>query len=183
MEDLKVIQAIQNGEMGLFSKLYDSYIDKIYKYVYLKTFDMATAEDITSDVFYSALNSIMKFDTESSWTFQSWLYTIASNKVKDFYKSNKHDVSLEDFLEESYSEDFAKKVDDKQKIDDVLTFLSGMKEDQKEIVLLRIWHDLSYQEISEMTGKTLDNCKKIVSRTLKNISANLVLLLVLIILL
>jgi DNA-directed RNA polymerase specialized sigma24 family protein len=44
---------------------------------------------------------------------------------------------------------------------------------------MRIWNDLSYKEIAEITGKSVDNCKKIVSRVLKNVNANLAVLLIL----
>jgi RNA polymerase sigma factor (sigma-70 family) len=62
----------------------------------------------------------------------------------------------------------------------VLSFIETLKADQKEVVLLRVWEDLSYKEISEITGKSLDNCKKIVSRSLKNIQANFILILLII---
>jgi RNA polymerase sigma factor (sigma-70 family) len=48
-----------------------------------------------------------------------------------------------------------------------LEFLQTIKKDQREVMMLRIWEDLSYKEISEITGKSADNCKKIVSRTLQ----------------
>jgi DNA-directed RNA polymerase specialized sigma24 family protein len=48
--------------------------------------------------------------------------------------------------------------------------------------MLRIWEDLSYKEIADITWKSLDNCKKIVSRSLKNIQANFILLLLIILL-
>jgi DNA-directed RNA polymerase specialized sigma24 family protein len=44
-------------------------------------------------------------------------------------------------------------------------------------LILRIWEDLSYKEIAEITWKTEDNCKKIVSRNLKNIAANFIIFL------
>ncbi|MGB2111176.1 MAG: RNA polymerase sigma factor [Patescibacteria group bacterium] len=58
-----------------------------------------------------------------------------------------------------------------------MDFLNTLKPEQKEIIILRIWEDLSYKEISEITGKSEDNCKKIVSRNLKNIAANFIIFL------
>jgi RNA polymerase sigma-70 factor (ECF subfamily) len=61
MGDEKIIAKIQAGETEYFSSIYDSYIDSIYRYVYLKTSVKEVAEDITSDVFLSALKNISRF--------------------------------------------------------------------------------------------------------------------------
>jgi RNA polymerase sigma-70 factor (ECF subfamily) len=61
MEDKELVIQCQSGHLGVFSELYDRYIDKIYKFVYIKTSNQETAEDITSDVFYKAMNSINTF--------------------------------------------------------------------------------------------------------------------------
>ncbi len=78
----------------------------------------------------------------------------------------------------SVKEDFWQDVDNKDKLKEVFHYLKDIKEEHREIVLYRIWEDLSYKEISENKWKSVDNCKKIVSRTLKTISANFILLLI-----
>jgi len=181
MEDKDLVIQCQAGNLSMFWELYDRYIDKIYKFVYLKTSSRDTAEDITSEVFYKAMNSIQSFRShEEGTSFKSWIYTIANNKVIDFYRTQKSVADIEDCYDLWIQEDFASDVDNHDKIEKILAFLGTLKADQKEVILLRIWEDLSYKEISEITWKSLDNCKKIVSRGLKNIQANFILILLII---
>ena len=181
MEDKELVIQCQSGNLSVFWELYDRYIDRIYKFIYLKTSSREIAEDITSEVFYKAMNSIGSFRSkEETASFKSWIYTIANNKVIDFYRTKKQVSDIEECYNLWTHKDFSWDVDNKDKVNKVLDFLETLKVDQKEVILLRIWEDLSYKEISEITGKSLDNCKKIVSRNLKNIQANFILILLII---
>lgn len=178
MEDKQIVLACQSWDLSRFWELYDKYINKIYKFIYLKTSSQEIAEDITSEVFMKAMNSLSKFDTEKqNYSFQSWIYTIAQNKVIDFYRTNKQTSDIQDYYDLWEYKDFAWDIDNKDKLNEVMKFLDTLKPEQKEIMILRIWEDLSYKEISEITWKSQDNCKKIVSRNLKNIAANFVIFL------
>lgn len=167
-------------DLSYFWKIYDKYIDKIYKFVYLKTTNKEVAEDIVSDVFMSAINNISSFDLGSSSSVSSWLYCIANNKVIDYYRTNKQNLDVCDYLDYSKSFDINQDIDNKNKLDDIISFLNTYKKDQRDIVIYKIWYDMSYKEISEITWKSVDNCKKIVSRVIQSISANFVLVLLLI---
>lgn len=72
-----------------------------------------------------------------------------------------------------YSEDIGTRIDTNDKIGEILTFLDTLGKDQKDIVIMRLWDDLSYKEISEITGKSVDSCKKTVSRVLAQIQTNI----------
>lgn len=180
MKDLEIVENCKDWELNNFSYLYDKYIDKIYKYIYLKTSNREVSEDITSDVFMSALNAINKFNITETSSVQAWLYRIAHNKIIDYYKADKWDVSLVDYLDISEERDLWKDIDNKDKIKEILIYLKKVRKEHREIFILRIWNDLSYKEISEITWKTVDNCKKVVSRTMKSISENFILILLII---
>lgn len=182
MTDIEVIQKCKVWDMDYFWILYDKYIDKIYKYIYLKTSSKETAEDITSEVFLKALDKIKNFKIYDWCSVQAWFYKIASNKVIDFYKKNKTTEEIWDYLELSIFENYNEKIDNKDKLSEVISFLKTLKKEQRDVFMLRIWDDLSYKEISEITWKNVDNCKKIVSRIIKKINTNLLVLLLLIIL-
>ena len=181
MEDIDIAKQCIDWNLDNFSKLYDKYIDKIYKFVFLKTSSKEVAEDITSDVFLSALNNIWKFKINDNSSVQAWLYKIANNKVIDFYKKNKETSEIWDYLEIWVIENFWENLDNKDKLKEVFEYLKSYKKEQREIFILRIWDDLSYNEISQITWQSVDNCKKIVSRTFKSINANFVILLLILI--
>ncbi len=182
MSEIDLIHKCQAWEIERFGELYNLYIDKIYRYIYLKTSDKQIAEDLTSNVFLKALEKIPDFEFAENSSFQSWLYTIAHNKVVDHYRWEKKDVSIDEIFSHHFykSDDYAKLLDNKDKLQQVKDFLNWLKSEHAQIVLLRIWEDLSYEEISEITWKTPDNCKQIFSRSLKKIQANIVSLLLII---
>lgn len=182
MEDINIAKECINWNLENFWILYDRYIDKIYKFVFLKTSSKEVAEDIASDVFLSALKNITKFRVDANSSIQAWFYKIASNKIIDYYKSNKETSEIWDYLEMWVIENFWENLDNRNKLKEVFLYLKDYKKEHREIFILRIWDDLSYADIAQITWQSVDNCKKIVSRTLKTINANFVILLLTIIL-
>jgi DNA-directed RNA polymerase specialized sigma24 family protein len=69
-------------------------------------------------------------------------------------------------LEFWYEADFANDIDNRDKIKEIFSFFETLNPKHKQILIMRIWDDLSFKEISEMTWESVDNCKKIVSRTM-----------------
>ncbi len=61
-------------------------------------------------------------------------------------------------------------------LENILGYLDTIPEEQKNILIMRIWDDLSYKEIAEITGKKVDACKKIVSRIMAQIASNVTFL-------
>jgi len=183
MDDIKLMEKCLDWNLNYFWEIYDKYVDKIYNFVYYKTTNKEVAEDIVSDVFISALNNINSFRIQEGSSVKSWLYKIAYNKIIDFYRTNKEFEEIWDYLDMSINSDFAQDLDNKDKLKEVFWYLKNIKKEHRDIVIYRIWDDLSYKEISEITWMSVDNCKKIVSRTLKTISANFVILILILLIL
>ncbi len=169
MSEREIISLCQKWDFGNFGDLYDIYAEQIYKFIYLKTYDKALSEDICSETFFKALDKINTFKNSSESNFKAWLYRIAYNLIVDNHKLRQRIVSIDEILEIGYSDDFAKDVDNKTKLKKVFDFIYTLNKKHKEILIMRLWDDLSYKEISEITWESLVNCKKIVSRTLAKI--------------
>ncbi len=173
MEELKIIKKIQAWEKALFWELYEKYVDEIYKFVYLKTTNVEISQDLVSETFFSALQNIWNFDTDKdSANFRAWLYKIAYNKVINFYKIKDRETEISDILDLPCEENFSCDIDNKDTLKNILCYLNTLTKKERDVIIYRIWYDLSFSEISEILGLSLDNCKKISSRTLKKISAN-----------
>lgn len=169
MSEQEIIHLCQKWNLQNFSQLYEKYIDEIYKFIYLKTYDKELSEDITSQTFLKALDKINSFKNDENSNFRAWLYRIAYNLVIDNYKSKKEYLNIEEIIENWYVNDFWQELDNKEKLKEVLKYFNTLKDKQKEILIMRLWDDLSYKEISEITWESVDNCKKIVSRALQKI--------------
>ncbi len=166
MSEQEVITLCQKWKLEHFSEVYETYFDKIYKFVFLKTYDKELAQDITSETFLKALDKINTFKNNKESSFKAWIYRIAYNLVIDDYKVAKRKISIDEIMEFWYEADFAKDIDNKDKIREIFNFFETLNSKHKQILIMRIWDDLSFKEISELTGESVDNCKKIVSRTM-----------------
>lgn len=171
------------GDFDSFGELYERYIDQIFAFVLRKTSQRELAEDITSQVWMKAMKWLDSFSEKEWASFKSWIYRIANNAIIDYYRSKKQQVDLDEIGEIGFSHDLGKCIDDSDKLSQVQEFLKDLKPIEQEIITLRVWDELSYKEIAEITGKKEDNCKQIYKRTLEKVQANIMLLLLIIILL
>lgn len=183
MQDREYINRFQAGDFEAFWLLYEKYIDAIFAYVYRKTSDRELAEDLTSRVWMKALRSLEFFWDKENAGFKSWIYCIASNTVIDYYRTKKEKVDIDSIIESGITYDFAREIDAKDNLQEVLSYMESLKWIEKEIVTLRIWDDMSYADIAKVVDKKPDSCKKILSRALKKISANIALVFVILLIL
>jgi len=163
--EILAIKKCQSGDGEEFGQLYDKYIKKIYDFVYYKTQHKETAEDLVSQVFMKALRKINSFKA-SQGTFQAWLYQIARNTVIDHYRSQKHDRNIEDVFDLASNSDIARDTEAKIKLEAVKKYLSGLKSEQRDIIIMRVWQGMSYSEISQAMNKSEAGCKMMYSRAI-----------------
>jgi len=164
-EDRKIIESIKAGGLDEFAKLYDAYVKKIYNFIYFRTHHKETAEDLTSQVFFKALEKIRQFD-ETRGAFSSWLYRIARNTVIDHYRTKKEEANFDEAYTKASHANLNEQIDAKNVIEEVGKYLDILRPEQKEIIIMRVWDELTYQEISEITGKSEGSLKMMFSRTM-----------------
>lgn len=165
INEKEAIKNCQSGDLEKFGYLYDKYIKKIYDFIYYKTTHKETAEDLTSKTFTKAIDNIGHFEIDKG-TFSAWLYQIARNTVIDFYRTRKNKTDIDDVWDLSSDEDLARDIDTKQKLARVEKYLSKLKSEQREIIIMRIWQEMSYREIAEIIGKSEASCKMAFSRAI-----------------
>ncbi len=168
IQELKYIKKCQEGELESFAYIYDKYINKIYKYIYYRMPDKYISEDLTSQTFIKALKSISLYNKDKG-SFSSWLYKIAKNNLADYYRTYKNNLDINDlwYLEDDTNIEVA--ADKDFKLDKVKKYLNKLNKEQKEIVILRVWDELSYSEISEIVQKSEASCKMMFSRSLEKL--------------
>lgn len=168
ISDKQIVFACQSGDRAKFGELYDRYIKKIYDFIYYKTHHKHTAQDLTSQVFIKALDKIDTFNS-SEGLFSSWLFRIARNTVIDYYRTKKVGYDIEDAWDLSDGTDIQKDVDMQINFEKINKYLKGLEKDQREIIVMRVWQELSYKEIAEITGRTEAGCKMAFSRAIKKL--------------
>jgi len=175
----KAIARCQKGDGEAFGEIYDSYIKKIYDFVYYKTMHKQTAEDLTSDIFMKAFEKIKSFNPQKG-TFSSWIYKISRNTVIDHYRTFKKEDSIHDIWDLSSKEDLLCDVDDKISVEKISKYLSGLDADLRDMAVMRLWQGLSHAEIAQILGKTESAVKMSYSRILSKMKKEILLVLLLI---
>ena len=177
MTEQDAIRRIDAGEAEAFSSLYDLYVDRIYKFVYYRTHHKETAEDIVSVVFTKAFGKLASFDRNAK--FSTWLFRIARNTVIDHYRTAKSTGDIDEAFNVNDGTNISREYELKEKIEQVKKYLESLPEDLRDLVIMRLWDGLSYQEIAEITGKKEANLRVSFSRVLAKMQKELVIILIL----
>jgi len=163
MDEAAIIAQCQQGNLERFAELYDAYNKKIYNFIYFRTHHRPTAEDITSTVFFKALQHIASFNSRKAG-FSTWLYQIARNTVIDHYRSLKTTNNIEDAWDLASSTNIERDVDTIRSLEKVQKFLKDVPAQQRDIVIMRVWDGLSHKEIAEVLGISESTSKMAFSR-------------------
>ncbi|CUU03292.1 RNA polymerase sigma-70 factor, ECF subfamily [Candidatus Thermokryptus mobilis] len=154
--DREIIERIRNGDESAFEEIYERLKLPLYKFCLRMISDEETAFDIVHDVFlkfYERLNTIDQISSVSSLLFK-----IARNKCLNYLRDKKEKVKIEET--EIISEDnLERKIDLNENTKRLQRILNLLDEDYREILILREWNNLSYNEIAEITGLTVPAVK------------------------
>ncbi len=154
-----------------FAKLYDKYINNIYRFIYLKVDSKETAEDLTAEVFAKYWDKFKDGDGTKIKNVSAYLYQIARSAISNFYREGSKvrivtaDVSNIVDTEEDALESQAKE-QEKEKIKKSLLKLS---EEEQNIIILHYVEQLSFKEISKLTDKAEGTLRVISHRALKKL--------------
>jgi RNA polymerase sigma-70 factor (ECF subfamily) len=162
----KYVAMVQSGDMEAFGKIYDMYVDSVYRYVFFKV-RKEEALDLTENVFLKVWENIKSYKT-GKYYFTGWLFKIAHNIVVDYYRLNKDPISL--------SIDIA---DKKTDIDPVVLTERGLssqilkkaieklKSQYRQIILLKYINEMENREIARIMRRGEGSLRILKFRALK----------------
>lgn len=157
-----------------FMQIYDSYFRKIYNYAYYRTMDQSEAEEITSQTFLLALESIGKFEYRGV-PLGVWLYRIASNVLVDLFRKKNKTLVLDDNEFEAAIEGQPETIlVSKDEKSELAQLLKKLPPPQQQAVILRYIQELSYKEISEIMDKSEGAVKQLLHRGLTTLRERMV---------
>lgn len=155
--DSLLIRSYIAGDEKALECIIERHQRKIYSFIYSKVNDRDITDDIFQDTFIKVIKTLKSNSYNEEGKFISWVMRIAHNLVIDYYRNNNKMPMQRDTDESSV---FSTITDKSQNIEslliketiesDVLKILEELPEDQKEILKMRIFDDLSFKEISEI---------------------------------
>lgn len=168
-DEKNLITAAIKGEKEAFGRLYDHYQPKIYRFIYLKVSHREEAEDLTHQVFLSAWEKIDGFKIKTAASFSGWVYSIARNKVIDYYRTKKTAFDIEEIQLPDESPSNENKFDLASEIKKVRLALAELKPIEQDVVIMRFVEELSPKEAAVLLGKSEVFIRVIQHRALKNL--------------
>ena len=162
-DDGVLISLYRNGNEAAFNLLVDRYQSKVFTTIFLIVKDQAVAEDLLQDVFVKVLHTFNSDKYNEEGKFQPWVMRIAHNMAIDHFRKAKRypTILLEDGSNLLNSLSFAEDSSEEQRIKEetlawVRNLIDELPEAQREVVIMRHYLDMSFQEIAEQTGVSIN---------------------------
>ncbi len=163
MEDSVLLSLYKNGNEEAFAELLNRHKSKVYTTAYLIVKDRYIAEDLAQESWIKAINKINAGAYNEEGKFLPWIVRIAHNMAIDHVRREKRypTIVLEDgmnvFNSLSFSEDSIESVRIKGENQALIRdLIHSLPESQREVLIMRHYADMSFQEIAEATGVSIN---------------------------
>ena len=162
--DETLVSLYAEGENQAFNVLLNRYKDKLYSYIYCIVRNSEMTEDIFQETFMKAIITIRQGRYNENGKFSAWLRRIAHNLIIDSFRQEKSEnlVSCDEpevnilnniGLAEGTIENT---IVNRQILSDVRRLMEFLPDEQREVVYMRFYQDLSFKEIAEQTGVSIN---------------------------
>jgi len=164
VSDYELITRFIKGEESCFEEIIRRHKHKVFAYISLYIRDQALAEDIFQDTFLKVIQSVKSGKYSDNGKFLSWVMRIAHNLIIDNFRRVKQ---MNTISNDSYDNDIfnSAKLSEgniestlikKQIQKDIRVLISSLPDDQREVVILRHYADMSFREIADITGVSIN---------------------------
>jgi RNA polymerase sigma-70 factor, ECF subfamily len=161
------------SDPAAFGELYDRYAGQIYRFVRTRIRDESAAEDITAEVFLSALRHIKGYRDQGR-PFSCWLYRIAVNAIASHYRGQRSALSLDDQLGlVSPLLDPLDEVVDRERLRTIWQAVDALPAQQRAAMILKFSEDMTMDEIGGVLGKSPAAAKLLVYRAMQRLRREL----------
>ncbi|MFA5155698.1 MAG: RNA polymerase sigma factor [Patescibacteria group bacterium] len=171
-KEKQILSRLKNRDKEAFIEIYDQNVSEIHRFVYFKIGSREEANDLTSMIFLKAWNHIQNKALTDAKTLRALLYKIARNAIVDYYREtgSKVMVSLDDesrpveVADESGDPD--ERLDQAANLALIRRLLPLMKEEYREVIIMKFINDLSIDEIADISEKSKGNIRVLLHRAL-----------------
>lgn len=163
-----LVKKAKGRDPDSFGKLYDEYVDQIFRYVYYKVGNFAESQDLTGQTFLKAFENIDSYE-QRDVAFSSWLYRIAHNLLVDYFRreSKRENVPIEDqpptpSTRGNPVETVLADLDSER----LYRALNKLTHNQREVLVLKFIDNMSNNQVAEIMGISVGAVKSTQKRGL-----------------
>ncbi|MBE6291930.1 MAG: sigma-70 family RNA polymerase sigma factor [Bacteroidales bacterium] len=164
MTDDMLVALYSKGVNKAFDELLSRYQSKLYNYIYFIVRNKDLAEDLFQETFVKAIVMIQQDRYAASGKFGAWITRIAHNLVIDFFRQERNENTISNDEVEADLFNDVKLADEtvesqmvaEQTLEDVRRLLDALPDNQREVVYMRFYQDLSFKEIADITGVSIN---------------------------
>ena len=161
--DAVLVSNYIKGDEKSLAMLINRHKQRIYSFIYSKVLDRDITEDVFQDTFIKVINTLKRGAYNEEGKFLPWVMRIAHNLVIDHFRKNnrmpKFDNSGEFSIFSVLSDgdlNAEKRIIKSQVEEDVRRLIEELPEDQKQVLVMRMYNEMSFKEISEKTGVSIN---------------------------
>ncbi|WP_430408937.1 RNA polymerase sigma factor [Kordia sp.] len=163
LQDSVLVSNYIKGDECALGTLIERHKQRIYSFIYSKVLDRDITEDVFQDTFIKVIRTLKKGNYNEEGKFLPWVMRISHNLVIDHFRKNNRmpkydnngDFNIFSVLSDT-DLNAEKKIIKNQVERDVRRLVDELPADQKEVLLMRMYQDLSFKEISEKTGVSIN---------------------------
>jgi len=161
-----IVLSAQQGQTEAFEKLYNAFVDQIYRYTYYRV-GREDALDLTETVFLKVWENIKSYKTGRKY-FSAWIYRIAHNIVVDHYRLNKETVELSYDVPDTDRESNPLRLAEQSLSNDVLMkAVSKLKKKYQQVIILKYINELDNREIAQIMRRSEGSLRILKFRALR----------------
>ena len=163
LPDAVLVKNYMSGDESALATLIQRHQSKIFGFIYSKVNDRDLSDDIFQDTFIKVIKTLKSQSYNEEGKFLPWVMRIAHNLVVDHFRKSKKmplqretdEYSVFNFMTDNGLNIEGQMISD-QVASDLTKLLDELPEDQKEVLIMRMYQDLSFKEIAELTGVSIN---------------------------
>jgi len=169
-EMAQLLRQAQRHDVQAFDRLYELYVDRIYRYVWYRVRDADLAEDLTVDIFVQVIQSIHTFRISAKDTVAictGWMFRIAHNYLSRFFcQQGRSLVGMLPDAAHPEVMDLVTLVQRYEREEALHAAIAKLSDDQRQVLVLRFWEQLSHAETAKAMGRSEGAVKVLQHRAL-----------------
>jgi RNA polymerase sigma-70 factor (ECF subfamily) len=156
-----------NGDRQAYALLVDEYKSPIYNLAYRMTGNLEDADDLTQETFIRAYQYLWRYD--ASKKFFTWLYTLALNLIRNHFKKNKFNKYTEELSAHLLADKNPSPETELIETQEISVYLLRLEDESRALLIMKFHQGLTFEEIAQITGKSLSAVKMRIYRGLEKL--------------